>query len=160
MVMKRNEIKNFMWEVCEVLQVSQLIWDPLCHRHRKWVELVNYTITIQQILLQLSPWGDPVYKTLQQCFFSMDIRLSNYVHYRPKLTATAEPLIKWHNLNRIWNCKLWVLSNECSLDWIRQCINEINHFSALRHWFQHAKWRDRRAARCKYRPLDKLRCPS
>ncbi len=76
------------------------------------------------------------------------------------MTTTAEPLIFWHQLRLTKNCKMRVLSNECCLDFIGHCIDEISPFSSLRHCLRPSKWRLRRFAGLSSRPIAQLRYPS
>ncbi len=68
------------------------------------------------------------------------------VYYGTKWATTSEQLILWHQLHDIKNCKLRALSNEYCLDFIEQSIDEINHFSSLKYYPRHSKWRVIRSA--------------
>ncbi len=85
---------------------------------------------------------------------------SNDVYYETKLATTAEPLILWYQSRNIKNCQLRALSNECCPDFIGQNIDEISHFSSLRHYLRSSKWHVGRSAGGNSRPIAKLRCPS
>ncbi len=63
---------------------------------------------------------------------------------------TVDPMA---SVTRHKNCKLRALSNECCLDFIGQSIDEISHFSPLRHCLRPSKWHDSR-------PIAKFRYPS
>ncbi len=77
-----------------------------------------------------------------------------------KLATMAEPLILWHQLRDMKNCKLRFLSNECCLDFKGQSIDEVSRFSLLRHCHWPSKGRIRQPAGRNFRPYDKLRYSS
>ncbi len=55
--------------------------------------------------------------------------LSFFVHYGTKLATTDEPLIRWHHLRSMKNCKLRPFSNGCCLDLIGQYMDKPFHRS-------------------------------
>ncbi len=85
---------------------------------------------------------------------------SNDVFHGRKLATTAEPSILWHQLREMKSCRLRALSSECCLDFIGQSIDEISHYSSLRHCLPSSKWRVRQCAGRNSRPIAKLRYPS
>ncbi len=80
-------------------------------------------------------------------FKFMEFLKSNDVYYGTKLATTAEPLILWHHICDVKNCKLRVLSNKCYLDFTGQSIDDVSKFLSLRP----SEWRVRRPARRNFR---------
>ncbi len=63
--------------------------------------------------------------------------------------------VTWHE-----NCKLRAVSNEYCLDFIGPSIDEISHFSSLRHCLRLSKWRVWRSVGRNSRPIATLRYQS
>ncbi len=95
-------------------------------------------------------YNSEVLRKRTRCNFPDIVRRSNDVYYGKKLATTAEPLILWYQLRNMGNFKLRVLSNEFCLDFIGQIIDEISHYSSLRHCLWPSKWRVRRSAKAKF----------
>ncbi len=69
---------------------------------------------------------------------------------------TVDPMA---SVMRQKNWKLRALSNKCGHDFIGQSVDEISHFSLLRHCLRPSKWRVRRSTGRNFRSIDKLKHP-